>query len=160
MIHFRRLNKVIGLKLSLFVQHANVLSAKSTSVGRFADVSFRSGTLKRKAPKAVGHVSLHRAVIRQEDRLVPIDVQHGSKPTSKLCWLRDSGEETDDMSGQDYMQLGTRPQKLLPDPDRVHADDGGKLDSTGVFQANLELGRNICSTTTHVFKDVKTSLLN
>ena len=64
------------------------------------------------------------------------------------------------MSEQDYMQLGTRPQELSPDPDRVHAADGGELDSAGVFQANLQLGRNVCTTTVHVFKDLKTSLLS
>ena len=104
-------------------------------------------------------MSLHRAGIRQEDQLVPISVQHGSNPPSKVCWLPDSGAEIDAMSKQDYMQLGTRPQELSPDPDRVHAADGGVLDSAGVFQANLQLGRNVCTTTVHVFKDLKTSLL-
>ena len=58
------------------------------------------------------------------------------------------------------MQLGTRPQELSTDPDRVHAADGGELDSAGLFQANLQLGRNVCTTTVHVFKDFKTSLLS
>ena len=58
------------------------------------------------------------------------------------------------------MQLVTRPQELSPDPGRVHAADGGELDSAGVFQTNLQLGRNVWTTTVHVFKDLKTSLLS
>ena len=42
----------------------------------------------------------------------------------------------------------------------MHAADGGELDFAGVFPANLQLGRNFCSTTVHVFKDLKTSLLS
>ena len=75
---------------------------------------------KGKAPKAVRYVSMHRDGTRQEDQLVPISVQHGSNPPSKVCWLPDSGAEIDAMSEQDYVQLGTRPQELSPDPDRVH----------------------------------------
>ena len=65
-----------------------------------------------------------------------------------------------DMSEQDYMQLGTKPPELSPDPDGVHAAGGGELASAGVFQANLQPWRNVCSTTVHVFKDLKTSLLS
>ena len=128
---------------------------KCKQVGHFAAVC-KWTRQKGKAPKAVGYVSLHRAGTRQEDQLVPISVQHRSNPPSKVCWLPDSGAEIDAMSEQDYMQLGTRPQELSPDPDRVHAAGGGELDSAGVFQANLQLGRNVCTTTVHVFKDLKT----
>ena len=72
-----------------------------------------------------------------------------------------TGAEIDDMSEQDYMQLGTKPPELSPDLDGVHAAaGGGELDSAGVFLANLQLGRKIFSTTVHVFKDLKTSLLS
>ena len=132
---------------------------KCKQVGHFAAVC-KWTRRKGKAPKAVGYVSLHRAGTRQEDQLVPISVQHGSNPPSKVCWLPDGGTEIDAMSEQDCMQLGTRPQELSPDPDRLHAADGGELNSAGVFQANLQLGRNVCTTTVHEFKDLKTSLLS
>ena len=39
------------------------------------------------------------------------------------------------------------PPELIPDLDRVRVADGGKLDSAGLFQANLQLGSNVCTTT-------------
>ena len=71
---------------------------KCKQVGHFAAVC-KLTRQTGKAPKAVGYVSLHRAGTRQEDQLVPISVQHGSNPPSKVCWLPDSGAEIDAMSG-------------------------------------------------------------
>ena len=76
---------------------------KCKQVGHFAAVC-KWTRQKGKAPKAVGYVSLHSAGIRQEDQLVPISVQHGSNPPSKVCFPPDSGAEIDAMSEQDYMQ--------------------------------------------------------
>ena len=57
-------------------------------------------------------------------------------PSARVSKMPDSMDRSSvSMTRNDFTSL--TPQELSPDPGRVHATDGGELDSAGVFQANL-----------------------
>ena len=134
---------------------------KCKQVGHFAAVC-KWTRQKGKAPRAVVYVSLHRAGIRQEDQLVYLSVSNMDPIRRLKCaGSRIAVQKLTPCRSKVTCSLAQDHRSCMsPDPDRVHAADGGELDSAGVFQANLQPGRNVCTTTVHVFKDLKTSLLS